>query len=242
MTNLKIIDRRTVLDKPFTIYGDFENPLFLAKDVSTWINHSQADVMIRNVDDDEKVLNIVQTLGGNQEAWFLTENGLYEVLMQSRKPIAKQFKREVKAILREIRKTGKFAVKPLSQLEILQQSIDILAQQDARIAELETKVETALAESEEKQWFSRISGMINVSTRFKEIGGPVKIGQMYRELEQSENVRLASRQNRMKKRMHDGGATAKEISAVSKLRVIESDPRLRSAFESIVNRATAQSI
>ena len=39
---------------------------------------------------DEKVVNIVYTLGGVQSMWFLTEDGLYEVLMQSRKPIAKQ--------------------------------------------------------------------------------------------------------------------------------------------------------
>ena len=31
-----------------------------------------------------------------QEMWFLTENGVYEVLMLSRKPIAKEFKKEVK--------------------------------------------------------------------------------------------------------------------------------------------------
>ncbi|UOY93153.1 hypothetical protein MUG87_03190 [Ectobacillus sp. JY-23] len=37
--------------------------------------------------------NIVSTLGGNQQAWFLTEDGLYEVLMQSRKQIAKAFKK-----------------------------------------------------------------------------------------------------------------------------------------------------
>lgn len=37
---------------------------------------------------------------------FLTEDGLYEVLMQSRKPIAKAFKREVKQILKTIRKHG----------------------------------------------------------------------------------------------------------------------------------------
>ena len=42
----------------------------------------------------------------NTEYWFLTEDGLYEVLMQSRKPIAKQFKKEVKKILKSIRKNG----------------------------------------------------------------------------------------------------------------------------------------
>ena len=55
--------------------------------------------MVRKVDEDEKVVNNVCTLGGVQKALFLTEDGLYEVLMQSRKPIAKQFKKEVKTTL-----------------------------------------------------------------------------------------------------------------------------------------------
>lgn len=41
---------------------------------------------------------------------MLTEDGLYEVLMQSRKPIAKQFKKGVKAILKEIRTKGGYMV------------------------------------------------------------------------------------------------------------------------------------
>ena len=54
---------------------------------------------IQSIDEDEKVVKNVYTLGGNQEAWFLTENGVYEVLMQSRKPIAKEFKTSPKTIL-----------------------------------------------------------------------------------------------------------------------------------------------
>lgn len=41
--------------------------------------------MLNVVDTEEKGLYNVYTLGGNQESWFLTEDGLYEVLMQSRK-------------------------------------------------------------------------------------------------------------------------------------------------------------
>lgn len=44
--------------------------------------------------------------GQNREVWMLTENGLYEILMQSRKPIAKEFKKGVKKILHEIRTVG----------------------------------------------------------------------------------------------------------------------------------------
>lgn len=106
---LTIINEQEIFGKQFRIFGDTENPLFLAKDVADWIEHSAVHMMLKKVDDDEKVRNIVSTLGGNQEAWFLTEDGLYEVLMQSRKPIAKKFKREVKQILKSIRKHGIYA-------------------------------------------------------------------------------------------------------------------------------------
>lgn len=88
MNNLEIIKEQEVLGKEFRIYGDAENPLFLAKDVAEWIEHSNPRMMLSKVDEDEKVVNNVYTLGGNQQTWFLTEDGLYEVLMQSRKPIA----------------------------------------------------------------------------------------------------------------------------------------------------------
>lgn len=115
MNDLKIIEQREVLGKEFKIYGDFENPLFLAKDVAEWIEYDVSSVnkMIVIVDDTEKVRKTIPTLGGSQECWFLTEDGLYEVLMQSRKPIAKEFKREVKQILKSVRKHGLYATEEL---------------------------------------------------------------------------------------------------------------------------------
>ncbi|MCI8629207.1 MAG: phage antirepressor protein [Firmicutes bacterium] len=110
MNKLAVIKQQEILGKPFTLYGDFENPLFLAKEVAEWIEYDVSSInkMIRNIDEEEKVRNIIPTLGGNQETWFLTEDGVYEVLMQSRKPIAKKFKKEVKAVLKSIRKYGAY--------------------------------------------------------------------------------------------------------------------------------------
>ena len=103
---LQILDQREVLGKEFKVYGDIDNPLFLAKDVAEWIEHSNASMMLSKVDDEEKELIQIGTLNNAYSAWFLSEDGLYEVLMQSRKPIAKQFKKEVKKILKQIRLTG----------------------------------------------------------------------------------------------------------------------------------------
>lgn len=108
--NLAIIMEKAVIGKNFKIHGTYDNPLFLAKDIATWIGYSISNVskLVNVVDEEEKVRNIITTLGGDQETWFLTEDGLYEVLMQSRKPIAKVFKKEVKAILKDIRKNGMY--------------------------------------------------------------------------------------------------------------------------------------
>ena len=103
---IKVIVEQNVLGKEFHIYGTIEEPLFLAKDVAKWIEHSDVHKMLQSVDDDEKGRNNVPTPGGEQECWFLTENGLYEVLMLSRKPIAKKFKKEVKRILHDLRLNG----------------------------------------------------------------------------------------------------------------------------------------
>jgi len=106
MNDLQVIYNQEVLGQEFKIYGTKEEPLFLAKDVANWIEHKNITHMINTVDEDEKLTYTICNSGQGREMWFLTEDGLYEVLMQSRKPIAKQFKKKVKEILKQIRKTG----------------------------------------------------------------------------------------------------------------------------------------
>lgn len=113
MGELEVIDERIVLGKGFRIYGTVENPLFLAKDVANWIENKNPAQMLKVVDEDEKLIYTIYISGQNREMWFLTEDGLYEVLMQSRKPIAKQFKKKVKEILKSIRKHGMYATDDL---------------------------------------------------------------------------------------------------------------------------------
>lgn len=110
---LQVIEQREVLSQDFKIYGDIDNPLFLAKDVAEWIEHSRTSEMLKSIDEDEKLMQTILASGQNRKMWFLTEDGLYEVLMQSRKPIAKQFKKEVKKILKDIRRKGMYATDEL---------------------------------------------------------------------------------------------------------------------------------
>ena len=112
---LTVIDEREILGKRFRVYGDFENLLFLAKDVAEWIDYAKTsngsyDVskMLKTIDEDEKLIRKIFVSGQNRNMWFLTEGGFYEVCMQSTKPNAKIFKKEVKKILKTIRKTGMY--------------------------------------------------------------------------------------------------------------------------------------
>jgi len=115
MNELQVIDEREILGKRFRVYGDFENLLFLAKDVAEWIDYNKksngsydVNSMLRMVDEDEKLVRKISVSGQNRNMWFLTEDGFYEVCMQSTKPNAKIFKKEVKKILKTIRKTGMY--------------------------------------------------------------------------------------------------------------------------------------
>ena len=109
---LELVDEVEILGHKIKMYGSIEDPLFLAKDVAEWIDYSKSNgkykvsQMVKTVDDDEKGIYNVATFGGNQESIFLTEDGLYEVCMQSRKSIAKQMKKEIKKYLKSIRLTG----------------------------------------------------------------------------------------------------------------------------------------
>lgn len=105
---LTVVEQREILGKDFKIYGDFDNPLFIAKDVAELLGIKDVSGMMKNVDEDEKLLRFQNGSGQNREMWCLTEDGLYEALMTSRKPVAKQFKKKVKEILKTIRKTGKY--------------------------------------------------------------------------------------------------------------------------------------
>lgn len=146
MNEIKVVNEQTVLGKNFKIYGDFENPLFLAKDVAEWIEHSNLTMMINSIDEDEKIISRTKDcLGRENTATFLTENGLYEVLMISRKPIAKQFKKEVKKILHQLRtKGGYITEKGLGAiLDNPDYLMELINESGKRLVEMRKRVEIA---------------------------------------------------------------------------------------------------
>lgn len=102
------MDDKQLLIKQFQhfnieIYGTHEEPLFKAKDIGDLLGIKKIRKTIENLDEQCKILKGAPSGGGLQEQWFLTEDGLYEILFISKKPIAKEFKKWVRHIIKDIR-------------------------------------------------------------------------------------------------------------------------------------------
>lgn len=147
MEEIKIISKSILLDKEIDVWGSAENPLFRASDVAEWIGHSNIASMVEMVDNDEKGLRNIYTPGGSQSVWMFTEDGLYEVLMRSRKSKAKQFRKGVKAILHEIRTKGGYIASSVNDTPeaIMARALKIadetLKRNEQRVRELEAQTE-----------------------------------------------------------------------------------------------------
>ena len=223
--------------------------MFLAKDVAKWLEHSNSRMMLQNVDDDEKVVNNAYTLGGNQEQWFLTENGLYEVLMLSKKPIAKAFKTEVKKILKEIRTKGSYS-RPMSSMELIAQMAQASLELERKLTAVEEKAEVTQNKLENAldvftspladNWKDETNRKINTLCQINGLPYQVFKGDLYAELQQVANCDITARQRNLKERMKKAGATYKEREAITKIDVIARDEKLKLIFDGIVKKYQAK--
>ncbi len=87
-----------------------ETPCFVAKDVCDALGLGRQQDSTRYLDEDEKGECLVDTSSGTQRMVVVTEAGLYSLIMRSRKPEAKAFRRWVTHdVLPSIRKHGMYA-------------------------------------------------------------------------------------------------------------------------------------
>lgn len=85
-------------------------PWFVASDVCSALDLNNTSMAVCGLDDDERAISNVETRGGTQAATIISESGLYSLVLRSRKPEAKQFKRWIThEVLPSIRKTGSYA-------------------------------------------------------------------------------------------------------------------------------------
>ena len=94
-----------------------DEPVFIAKDLCEALGISQyRNYLKRQLDEDERGLHLVHTLGGKQTFSTVNESGFYSLVFQSRKPYARKIRKWVTSeVLPTLRKTGKYELQNMGQ-------------------------------------------------------------------------------------------------------------------------------
>lgn len=118
------------------------NPWWVLKDVCSVLEIGNSRDVMARLDSDEKGVDIIDTPGGKQEVSIINESGLYSVILVSRKPEAKKFKRWVThEVLPSIRRHGLYATDELlANPDFLIQALQELKAERAKNAELTTTI------------------------------------------------------------------------------------------------------
>lgn len=114
-------------------------PWWVAKDVCDVLEIKNSRDALGRLDEDEKGVASTDTLGGTQQVQVVNESGLYSLVLSSRKPEAKQFKRWIThEVIPAIRKTGTYSIASLSpELQAIFVHDEKLQILDGRIGKLE---------------------------------------------------------------------------------------------------------
>ncbi|MGL5050505.1 MAG: BRO-N domain-containing protein, partial [Fusobacteriaceae bacterium] len=118
---IEAIKTEVILGKELRVFGDVENPLFLARDIADWIEHSNYRKMLEVVGGSEGVTSgyTLANDGKNREMSFLTEKQVYRILMRSDKPIALELQDGIFEFLKAWRKGDVKVVASTSQQQRL---------------------------------------------------------------------------------------------------------------------------
>ena len=122
-----------------TIMSASNEPLFCLSDVCRALEMKR--FRIERLDKDVISNHPLQTAGGLQQVTFINEDGLYDIVLDSRKPKAKKFRKWITSeVVPSIRKTGSYSVeqpKQLSAAESLLQAVQLLVAHERQLAILE---------------------------------------------------------------------------------------------------------
>jgi anti-repressor protein len=141
MTDLIPFDYSGRQIRTVTVDGE---PWFVGRDVCAVLDIADPRASLNLLDEDERdSIPVTDSMGRDQQTMVINEPGLYSLILRSRKPEAKQFKRWVThEVLPAIRKSGQFSVEKVGRREL---ALAILAAEDRadaaerRVAELEPK-------------------------------------------------------------------------------------------------------
>jgi hypothetical protein len=166
----------------------------------------------------------------------VNESGLYALILTSRKPEARSFKRWIThEVLPQIRQTGAYL--PQSPTEALLKAVTILHEQEKRLQQLEAGQEhiRETIAYQPDNWRQDMNRLFN---KIVERVGREKFAALrretYKRLEERARVDLDRRLQNLKARLALEGATKTAIERSNNLDVIEADPKLREIYSYIL--------
>jgi toxin-antitoxin system, toxin component, bro family len=155
-------------------------PWFVAADVCKALELEKTNRALSRLDDDEKGAHSVSTPGGRQRMSIISESGLYSLILGSRKPEAKAFKRWIThEVIPSIRKHGAYMTDSLldaleAHPEAVPEYLNRLRSENARNRELNRRLRLALPKAEYYDAFVDPADCTNIRTTAKELGVPEK--------------------------------------------------------------------
>lgn len=105
---IKIVGDIKFQTRILPVYGDLDAPLFKAADVADLVEYGEGNVwnLVRLCEEDEHMVLPLVVGGQRRQVTFVTETGLYNVLAQSRKPLARAWRRVVHEQLIAMRRSN----------------------------------------------------------------------------------------------------------------------------------------
>jgi len=142
-------------------------PWFVAADVCAVLDLGNPRTSLALLDEDERGVHTVDTPGGTQQSSTVSESGMYSLVLRSRKPEAKRFKKWVTGeVLPSIRKTGAYgrpAVDPMAVLNDPAAMRGLLLVYTERVISLEAQVASAAPKVEALERFALADGDLCIS-------------------------------------------------------------------------------
>lgn len=135
-------------DKEIRVIGNYNEPLFVAKDICTILELSNITEALRNIPEKWRTSEILKCANGqNMNMIILKEPAVYQLIMRSTKPMAKAFQEVVcEDILPSIRKTGEFKLK-----EMLEKKNKEIEDKENLLKEKKNKIKTLKIKNKENK-------------------------------------------------------------------------------------------
>lgn len=222
-------------------------PWFVGKDVADILGYTNTPKAIRDhVDEEDKLTERIVLSGQNREVVVLNESGLYSLVLSSKLPTAKKFKRWVTSeVLPSLRKTGSYSMGKKSPAEMLLAQAQYMVDLERKQQEMQQDIDNV---SQRLDGIRDVVALNALSWRedAKKLivriaqawGGNDYIAQVnqeiYSELNLRMGVNLKQRRTNKRRKMAEEGASKTRQDKVTYVDVIADDKKLIEGYLAIV--------